>query len=98
MASSKKNKMFFTFTCTLIIFAHVGDTVPIVLVGNKKDLWWPTSDMVFTKNGLAVARAINAYKYFECSALKNNGISMIFEAVVNVHLLKRENKERCNLL
>ena len=58
--------------------------VPIVLVGNKKDLDTDTDvtlnvQLIFTNDCEAVARTIGAFAYLECSAKLNRGVKEVFE-------------------
>ena len=52
-------------------------TVPIVLVGTKKDL---QVDEQVSEDGHATAKSIGAYAYVECSAKQNEGVREVFEA------------------
>jgi len=63
--------------------------VPIVLVGNKKDLRFDEAtrrelakskqEPVKTEDGRAMAEKIGAYAYLECSAKLNEGVREVFE-------------------
>lgn len=74
--------------------------VPIVLVGTKSDLRNVKSAVEqLKKNGEApitkqqgeeMAQEIGAYKYFECSAKTQDGLSLVFEECVRYVLFKRK--------
>ena len=67
--------------------------VPIVLVGNKKDL---RSDVILNpemrllkkEDGHKVARKIGAFLYLECSARFNDGVREVFQTVARATLPK----------
>ena len=63
--------------------------VPIVLVGNKKDIPYDRlhdaeSNLQFVKREdcLAMAQKICAFAYLECSAKWNRGVDDVFQAVI----------------
>ena len=83
--------------------------VPIVLVGNKKDLRFddPTrrelakskQEPVKTEDGRAMAEKIGAYAYLECSAKLNEGVREVFETATRAALqTKKKRGKLCNLL
>jgi len=73
--------------------------VPIILVGTKQDLRKTTSRAVSKEQGDQLAAAIGAYKYFECSALTQEGLSEVFEESIRVVLFPKPppqpEKEKC---
>lgn len=90
-----------------------GDTVPLVLVGNKKDVRLqnevicPTvsdthkawSAISFIKQGpvkaaraMSVAADIGAAGYWETSALMDQGVDEVFQAVCKLALMRRVHK------
>ena len=81
--------------------------VPIVLVGNKKELQNAecTIDTLAkmnkvplkTEDGLAVARMINAYAYLECSAKLNEGVREVFEALSRACLGTKTKNKKCTV-
>lgn len=93
---------------------HFIPTVPIILVGNKKDL---RNDMqtikeldkkrqkpVTTEDGHAMAETIKAYGYLECSAKNKEGVREVFETAtratfkVKKHKHTKKNKNTCLFL
>ena len=72
--------------------------VPIVLVGNKKDIPHEIgvgsnddeSNFLFVEimDCLEMSRNIGAYAYLECSAKRNNGIDDVYEVLIR--LLKKK--------
>lgn len=81
--------------------------VPIILVGNKKDLRTVSSSnetdkenlrsqMVSNEEGKSIARQINAVSYVECSAKTGDGIKMVFEKATFA-ALRRKKKGTCIL-
>lgn len=74
--------------------------VPILLVGNKKDLRsefdvdYSSSDsvpeIVDSEEGYATARRIGAFAYIECSAKNNEGIDEVFERAAQAGLRRRK--------
>ena len=71
---------------------HFCPTVPIVLVGNKKDLRFDEAtrkeltkskqEPVKTEEGRAMADKIGAYDFLECSAKTNEGVHLAVKRVV----------------
>ena len=85
-------------------------TVPIVLVGNKKDLRFEDQTLrelakskqepVRSEEGRAMAEKIGAYAYLECSAKLNEGVREVFETATRAALQTKKKRGglRCNLL
>lgn len=83
--------------------------VPIVLVGNKKDLRSDDAtrrelakskqEPVKTEEGRAMAEKIGAYAYLECSAKFNEGVREVFETATRAALqTKKKKKGFCTVL
>ncbi|KAL9959587.1 hypothetical protein ACROYT_G032921 [Oculina patagonica] len=86
--------------------------VPIILVGNKKDLRNDEStkrelsdkkqrqEPVKSKEGSKVGKTINAYAYLECSAKTREGVRDVFETAAKAALgIKKEgDKIKCSIL
>ena len=79
--------------------------VPIVLVGNKKDIRLDI-DAVFDlakrniqpltmEKGLAIARKIGVYAYLECSSKLNDGVKEVFDMALQVIANQRKVKSCC---
>ena len=88
---------------------HFCPTVPIVLVGNKKDLRFEETtrrelakskqEPVKTEEGRGMADKIGAYDYLECSAKLNEGVREVFETATKAALAtKKKKKTKCSLL
>ncbi|KAJ8046494.1 Rho-related GTP-binding protein RhoA-C [Holothuria leucospilota] len=89
---------------------HFCPNVPIILVGNKKDLRHDANTKrelasmkqapVQTEEGRSMAEQINAYAYLECSAKSNEGVREVFEMATRAALQKRKRgkKSMCRLL
>jgi len=88
---------------------HFCQNVPIILVGNKKDLRSEESNRKEGKNkveivkyedGKAMAERIGAYAYIECSAKTKDGVREVFETATKAALQskKKKNKLKCDLL
>ena len=88
---------------------HFCPSVPIILVGNKKDLRNDASTIrelskmkqepVKPEEGRAMAEKINAFGYLECSAKSKEGVREVFETATRAALqVKKKNKKRCILL
>ena len=88
---------------------HFCPTVPIVLVGNKKDLRYDDTtrkdlakakqEPVKTEEGRVMSEKIGAYTYLECSAKTNEGVRDVFETATRAALqTKRKKKRMCTLL
>ncbi|VDP78253.1 unnamed protein product [Echinostoma caproni] len=88
---------------------HFCPNVPIILVGNKKDLRNDErarhelakmrQEMVKPEEGRLMAERINAYAYLECSAKTKEGVREVFETATRAALsTKRKGKKPCELL
>lgn len=88
---------------------HFCPNVPIVLVGNKKDLRNDPATIrelakmkqepVRTEQGRFMAEKINAFGYLECSAKTKEGVREVFEMATRAALqVKKKKKKRCILL
>ena len=69
-------------------------TVPIVLVGNKKDLRFDqqmcqTQNLVRTEEGRAMAKKIGAFAYLECSAKNRDGVREVFDMATRAALQRK---------
>jgi Ras family protein A len=87
---------------------HFCPNVPIILVGNKKDL---RNDEVTKKelgklklepvkaeDGRQMAGTINAYEYLECSAKTKEGVREVFEAATRAALQTKKRKKKICLV
>ena len=88
---------------------HFCPSVPIVLVGNKKDLrnneatrrelLKSKQEPVKTDEGRAMAEKIGAYAFLECSAKTKEGVREVFETATRAALSRQKKKKgRCSLL
>ncbi|KAH8852979.1 Ras-like GTP-binding protein isoform 2 [Schistosoma japonicum] len=88
---------------------HFCPDVPIVLVGNKKDLRSENStrddghrgkqEFVKSDEGYAMADRIHAYSYIECSAKTKEGVREVFETATRAALQsKKTKKKKCDLI
>ncbi|KAK0394699.1 hypothetical protein QR680_000882 [Steinernema hermaphroditum] len=88
---------------------HFCPNVPIILVGNKKDLRNDPQTLrelakmkqepVKPDQGRAIAEQIGAFDYIECSAKTKDGIREVFEKATQAALQqKKRNKKKCSLL
>ncbi|CAH8446994.1 unnamed protein product [Heterobilharzia americana] len=88
---------------------HFCDKVPIILVGNKKDLRHDQATInelrrmkqepVKFEEGRAMAERINAYAYLECSAKTKEGVREVFEAATRAAIqVQKQKKRRCDLI
>jgi len=90
---------------------HFCPNVPIVLVGNKKDLRgdeYTVRELARAKQtpvpmseGEQMANRIGAKDYLECSALTKEGVREVFEAATRAALSRRgkqRKKSKCDLL
>lgn len=88
---------------------HFCPTVPIVLVGNKKDLRYDDQmrrelakakqEPVKTEDGRAMAEKIGAFAYLECSAKLNEGVREVFETATRAALQTKKKRGRlCSIL
>jgi len=87
---------------------HFCPNVPIILVGNKKDLRNdPTTinelkkmkqEPVKPQDGRSMAEKINAFAYLECSAKSKEGVREVFENATRAALqVKKKKKHRCTI-
>ena len=88
---------------------HFCPNVPIILVGNKKDLrndentkrelMKMKQEPVRPEEGRAMADKINAFSYLECSAKTKDGVREVFETATRAALqVKKKKKGGCSLL
>uniref|UniRef100_A0A2K6W679 Uncharacterized protein n=1 Tax=Onchocerca volvulus TaxID=6282 RepID=A0A2K6W679_ONCVO len=88
---------------------HFCPNVPIILVGNKKDLRNDTQTVrelqkmkqepVKYEQGKAMADQIGAASYIECSAKTKDGVREVFEMATRAALAaKKKKKHRCTIL
>nr|XP_061813438.1 rho-related GTP-binding protein RhoA-D-like isoform X1 [Nerophis lumbriciformis] len=89
---------------------HFCPNVPIILVGNKKDLRNDEhtrrelakmkQEPVKVEEGREMANRINAFGYLECSAKTKDGVRDVFEMATRAALQVRKRKKRsaCTLL
>ncbi|KAJ8301795.1 hypothetical protein KUTeg_020782 [Tegillarca granosa] len=88
---------------------HFCPNVPIILVGNKKDLRNdPNVRMELSKNkqepvrtedGRAMAERINAFAYLECSAKTQECVREVFETATKAALqTKKKKRRKCFIL
>lgn len=88
---------------------HFCPNVPIILVGNKKDLRNDEAtkhelmrlkqEPVSTERGREMADKINAFAYLECSAKTKDGVREVFEMATRAALqVKKKSKSKCVLL
>ncbi|MEE6520018.1 hypothetical protein FKM82_017790 [Ascaphus truei] len=74
--------------------------VPIILVGNKKDLRNDEQEPVKPEEGRDMANRIGAFGYMECSAKMNDGVREVFEMAARAALQPRRGwwKSTCLLV
>jgi small GTP-binding protein len=88
---------------------HFCPNVPIILVGNKKDLRNDPNTIkelakmkqepVKPEEGRVMAEKINAFDYLECSAKSTEGVREVFETATRAALqVKKKKKSKCCLL
>jgi len=88
---------------------HFCPNVPIILVGNKKDLrndeatkkelMKMRQEPVRTEQGRAMSDKIGAYAYLECSAKTKEGVRAVFEQATKAALHSKKRKQSpCSLL
>jgi len=83
---------------------HFCPNVPIVLVGNKKDLRNGSTKCVRTQEGEQMATRIGAVAYVENSALTKEGVRNVFEIATRASLSgkgrgrRKKKKAGCNLV
>ncbi|MCJ8733908.1 hypothetical protein PDJAM_G00229150 [Pangasius djambal] len=90
--------------------SHHCPSVPVLLVGTKRDLRSDTETVKKLKEqnlapttqqqGTALAKQINAVKYMECSALLQEGVREVFAEAVRAVLypVTKKNSKKCVLL
>jgi len=85
---------------------HFCPNVPIILVGNKKDLRNDPNTIkelgkmkqepVKPEEGRAMAEKINAFAYLECSAKSKEGVREVFETATRAALqVKKKKRKNC---
>ena len=88
---------------------HFCPNVPIILVGNKKDLRNDGATIAELKRmkqepvkideGRAMAEKISAFNYLECSAKTKEGVREVFETATRAALqVKKKKKSKCVVL
>jgi len=88
---------------------HFCPNVPIILVGNKKDLRHDETtkrelmkmkqEPVRPEEGKGVAEKISAFAYLECSAKTKDGVRQVFETATRAALqVKKKRKGACMLI
>ncbi|KAF7232280.1 hypothetical protein EG68_08664 [Paragonimus skrjabini miyazakii] len=87
---------------------HFCAKVPIILVGNKKDLRNDNATItelhrmklapVSAVEGRAMAEKIGARCYLECSAKTKEGVRQVFETATKVALETKKSGKKCDLL
>uniref|UniRef100_A0A0N4Z9W4 Ras-like GTP-binding protein Rho1 n=1 Tax=Parastrongyloides trichosuri TaxID=131310 RepID=A0A0N4Z9W4_PARTI len=87
---------------------HFCPNVPIILVGNKKDIRVEAEACTDSRNrietvksdmGKTMAEQIGAYAYLECSAKTKEGVRDVFETATRAALAtKPKSKGKCDLL
>ena len=85
---------------------HFCPNVPIILVGNKKDLRNDPNttrelakmkqEPVKFEDGKAMADKIQAFGYLECSAKTKDGVRQVFESATRAALLTKKKKKKFN--
>ena len=87
---------------------HFCPNVPIILVGNKKDLRNDErarhelakmrQELVRPEDGRLMTEKISAYAYLECSAKTKEGVREVFETATRAALSTRRNRKKgCKL-
>ena len=88
---------------------HFCPNVPILLVGNKKDLRNDENtkkelskmkqEPVKREEGSLVCERIGGYAYMECSAKRREGVREVFEMAARASLMTEQGtKKKCNIL
>ena len=88
---------------------HFCPNVPIILVGNKKDLrnddntkrelMKMKQEVVKFDDGRTMADRIAAFSYLECSAKTKEGVREVFETATRAALqVKKKKRKRCKIL
>jgi len=85
---------------------HFCPNVPIILVGNKKDLRTDSNTIrelarnrqapVRYEEGQQMANKIGAIRYIECSALTKDGVRKVFEEATRAALKRKKDKKSSN--
>jgi len=85
---------------------HFCPNVPIILVGNKKDLRTDQNTIrelarnrqapVRYEEGQQMANKIGAIRYIECSALTKDGVRKVFEEATRAALKRKKDKKSSN--
>ena len=94
---------------SLLQVKHFCPQVPIILVGNKKDLRHDEhvknallkmkQEPVDQQEGHDMAQKIQAFTYLECSARTNEGVREVFEtAAAATFQEKKRGRRRCTLI
>ncbi|KPU76974.1 uncharacterized protein Dana_GF11290, isoform F [Drosophila ananassae] len=109
VSRTKVSIVFTKLTNNSLQVKHFCPNVPIILVGNKKDLRNDPNTIrdlakmkqepVKPQEGRAMAEKINAFAYLECSAKSKEGVRDVFETATRAALqVKKRKKTRCLLL
>ncbi|GMS94661.1 hypothetical protein PENTCL1PPCAC_16836 [Pristionchus entomophagus] len=87
---------------------HFCPDVPIVLVGNKKDLRNDSQTIeelqkmkeepVKVEEGRSISEQIGAYAYIECSAKNKEGVREVFDKATRSTLPTKKKRKRCTIL
>ncbi|XP_064542943.1 ras-like GTP-binding protein Rho1 [Drosophila montana] len=87
---------------------HFCPNVPIILVGNKRDLRndpdtikelsMQKQHTVTADEGLTMAEIVNAFAYLECSAKMQEGVREVFETATRASLQVNKKKKRARCL
>jgi len=87
---------------------HFCPNVPIILVGNKRDLRHDSNTIheltkmkqvpVTVDEGKQMAEKIVAYSYLECSAKTKDGVREVFESATRAALEVKKKKKGCCIL
>ncbi|CAD5227028.1 unnamed protein product [Bursaphelenchus xylophilus] len=88
---------------------HFCPEVPIILVGNKKDIRQDEEAVkemkkinqgpISVEDGQKMAQQIGAYAYLECSAKTKDGVKEVFETATRAALMtKKKQAGKCQLL
>lgn len=90
---------------------HFCPKIPVILVGTKSDLRDDSTELaslksnnllpISYKQGLQMQESVGAVKYFECSALTDQGVQELFNATIRIILDERKKRKRlsgkCNI-
>ena len=87
---------------------HYCPRVPVVLVGNKKDLRhceitkrelaMLKQEPVKTEEGKAVSKMIGAFNYVECSAKTREGVPVVFKEAARAIIHRQKKEMTCSML